>query len=200
MKWNPFEVKKSPGRDNHGRFSSDDPLVQVTVSNPIATFQKWVSKLLSNEGVDLKIKIHPLTALAVAGIVAVGGFGIGRFTVPASNPIVHYIPQLAPPPPSPTPDPWRETAFTGMLRYSTVTKKFYLETSNAEAITLEVPTNVTLTKYVGRRIFATGKVNTQSGILFVTEATDLELLPAQQVLIPTVAVSPTATSTPDYSP
>lgn len=195
MRWKLFDVQKTQARDSGGKFVSEDPLVQLTVTNPIAKFQNWVTKLISNEGVDLKLRIHPLTALAIAGIIAAGGFGLGRFSIPPESPIVKYIPQLVQVP-TPTPNPWRETAFTGVLRYSSTTKKFYLETGGGEAITLEVPLNVTLTKYVGRRIFATGNLNTVTGILVVTEATDLELLPTQQLLIPTVMVSPTAASTP----
>lgn len=193
MQWKPFEVRKTQSRDTKGKFVSEEPLVQVTVSNPIAKFQNWVTKLISNEGVDLKIRIHPLTVLAVAGIVAAGGFGLGRFSLPPESPIVKYIPQLIEKP-TPTPNPWRETAFTGSLRYSSMTKKYYLEAGDGEAITLEVPGTITLSKYVGRRIFATGTLNTRTGILVVTEATDLELLPSQQTLIPTTYPSPTVIS------
>ena len=195
MQWKPFEIRKTQTRDTKGKFVSEEPLVQVTVSNPIAKFQNWVSKLISNEGVDLKIRIHPLTAMFVAGIIAAGGFGLGRFSLPPESPLVKYVPQLVEVP-TPTPNIWRETAFSGLLRYSSATKKFYLEITSAEAITLEVPATVILTKYVGRRIFATGNLNIQTGVLFVTDATDLELLPTQQNLIPTIMVSPTPTSTP----
>lgn len=202
------KVAQSQTRGTHGQFvkkeatpplvskaksdSSLPPLLSFAVTNPVTYLKLWWKKVFAGEGIDLKLRIHPLTALAVAGIIAAGGFSLGRFSLPPTNPIVKYIPQLVAAP-TPTPNMWRETAFTGLLRYSTTTKKFYLETGEGEAITLEVPTNVTLTKYVGRRIFATGNLNTQSGVLLVTEATDLELLPAQQTLIPTVAVSPSAT-------
>lgn len=176
--------------------SSFPPLVSFEVTNPITYLKLWWKKVFAGEGIDLKLRIHPLTAFAVAGIIAAGGFGIGRFTVPATSPIVKYIPQLAPPLPTPTPNIWRETAFTGLLRSSTATKKFYLETGDGEAVTLEVPSNVILTKYVGRRIFATGNLNTQTGVLFITEATDLELLPTQISTIPTIQVLPTATPEP----
>ena len=76
MIWKPFEIRKTQTRDTKGKFVSEEPLVQVTVSNPIAKFQNWVSKLISNEGVDLKIRIHPLTAMLVAGIIAAVGTGI----------------------------------------------------------------------------------------------------------------------------
>lgn len=172
-------------RDKTGKFASDEPLVQITVSNPLTAIRLWISKLLANEGVDVRLKIHPLTVLAAAAIFTAGGFGLGRFVLPA--PIIKYIPQLAP---QPTPNPWKDTAFSGFLRYSQITKKFYLETAAAEAITLEVPANVILTKYIGRRIFATGRLNTQTGILVVTEATDLELLPTQVTHIPEISPSP----------
>ena len=183
----PIEIKKTQTRDTKGKFISDDPLVQVTVSNPVASFQKWLTKLISNEGVDLRIRVRPLTTLLIGIILTAGGFGfgLGRFTVPASSPIVQYIPSLAAEP-TPTPNVWKDTAFTGMLRYSSGTEKYYLETSQAEAITLEVPHTVDLSTYVGRRIFAAGAVNIRTGILVVTDATDLELLPVRVSPIPTV--------------
>lgn len=192
----PFEIKKNRVRDTTGKFVSSDPLVQVTVSNPISSFQKWFTKLISNEGIDLRIRVRPLTALLIGIIVTAGGFGfgLGRFTVPESSPIVQYIPQLAQPP-TPTPHVWKDTAFAGMLRYSSVTEKYYLETNQAEAITLEVPVTVDLSVYVGRRIFAAGSMNVRTGILFVTDATDLELLPVNISPIPTVAISDTPVPT-----
>lgn len=197
----PIKVDQPQPRDSQGRFAPDQPLVQVTVNNPLTALRLWITKLLSNEGVDVRFRVHPLTAITIAGILAAGGYGLGRITVPASSPIVRYLPQLAPPPPLATPNPWRETAFSGFLRYSAATGKYYLETASAEAITLEAPANVKLEKYTGRRIFATGRLNTTTGVLVVTETTDLELLPQQAVHIPTVPVAtPTPLPTPEASP
>jgi hypothetical protein len=57
-----------------------------------------------------------------------------------------------------------------------------------------------LKKYLGRRILAVGNLNTQTGILTVVEASDLELLPTQAIPIPTTPPTPTPTLTPTPSP
>lgn len=193
----PLKVDTPQPRDSSGKFAPDKPLVQVTVNNPLTAFRLWLTKLLFNEGVDVRLKIPPLTAIAVVTVLALGGYGLGRITVPASNPIVRYLPQLAPVT-QPTPDPWRETAFSGFLRFSPTTRKYYLETASAEAITIEAPLNVNLAQFTRRRIFATGRLNTDTGVLVVTEATDLELLPQQAIHVSTVPV-PTATPLPTGS-
>ncbi len=187
----PVEIHKNRTRDNEGKYVTDEPLVKLTVSNPLTAFRLWLTKLITKEGIDVSLKVRPLTAIAAIAFLTLGGFGLGRITLP--QPLIKYIPQLAP---APTPE-WKDTAFTGMLRYSAATKKFYLETQAAEAITLEAPTNVNLTKYVSRRIFATGRLNTQTGILVVADTQDLELLPTTVTHIPTV---PTPTNLPSPEP
>jgi len=114
---------------------------------------------------------------------------LGRISIPA--PIVKYLPQLGT---QPSPLLYKDTAYTGFLRYSTVTKKYYLETGDSEAISLTVPANVNLGKFVGRRIFATGSLNLQSQILTVSDTTDLELLPTQVTTIPETVPSSSVTS------
>lgn len=62
----PIEVTKNQTRDSGGKFADDKPLIQVTVSNPLTAFRLWLSKLVSNEGIDVKLKIRPLTAILIA--------------------------------------------------------------------------------------------------------------------------------------
>lgn len=160
--------------------SSVPPLLDIKITNPVTYLKAWWKKIMANEGIDFKLKIHPLTALALGLMISAVFFGLGRFSLPADNPIIKYIPQLAPE------NPWRDTAFTGVLRYTEANKKYYLITSASEAITLGVPTNVNMTKLIGKRIMAVGKYNTQTGILVVTDVSDLEILPAQIVPIPLI--------------
>ena len=169
----------------------DPLLVDLKVTNPIVYIKAWWKKIVTNEGVDFRFKIHPLTAIAIATVVAGTSFGLGQLAIP--EPIIKYIPLLAP---SPSPNPWRETAFTGILRYSSVSQKYYLDTNLSEAVTLETPANVDMTKLIGRRILAVGKQNTQTKILVVTEASDLEILPVQVVPVPTTLPSPTPAESP----
>ena len=163
----------------------DPPLVNLQITNPVTYIKHWWKKVVANEGVDLRFRIRPFTAIAIAVSISIVSFGLGRFTLPAENPIVKYIPQLAP---SPTPNPWRETAFTGILRSSG--SRFYLETAQSEAITLSLPTNINPNKLLGKRILAVGKLNTRNLVLEVTSASDLEILPVQITPIPTIFTTP----------
>lgn len=169
----------------------DPLLVDLKVTNPIVYIKAWWKRVLANEGVDFRFRIRPLTAIALATVMAGTGFGLGRLTVP--EPIVKYFPLLAP---SPTPDPWRDTAFSGFLRFSQITEKYYLETVDSEAITLSAPANVALGKLIGKRIFATGKYNQSTGMLVVSEASDLEILPVKAVPVPTTLPTPEPSPSP----
>jgi len=172
----------------------EPPLVNFQISNPVTYLKAWWKRIMANEGIDFRFRIRPVTAIAITTTLIAGSFGLGRITLPPSNPIIKYIPQLAP---TPTPNPWRDTAFSGLLKQSV--NRFYLVTSDAEAITLEVPTNVNLVKYIGKRIFATGRYNQTTGILHVTDASDLEVL-IQSAPIPTIIITATPTITPTLTP
>jgi hypothetical protein len=161
--------------------SSDPPLVSLKVTNPVTYFKKWWKKIIGNEGVDFRLHVKPLTAIALIFIIASGSFGIGLLVKLANqSPIIKYIPAFAA---SPTPDPWKDTAFSGLLKQTGTT--FYLVTNDSEAITLSVPEGTNLTKYIGKRIFAIGRYNTQTGVLIVSEASDLEVLPINPTVVPT---------------
>ena len=178
----------------------DPPLVDVKVTNPITYIKRWWAKIIGNEGVDFRFHIRPLTAILISVAVASIGFGVGRFVIPFSIPFLKYEyknEEIV----IPTPETWKETAYTGTLRYSEATDKYYLVTTSAEAITLEVPSNINLENYVDKRIFAAGKFNKATRILIVADAKDLEVLPKTPVSIPTTTptTTPTETPTPESS-
>ena len=174
------------------------PLVDLKITNPITYLKAWWKKVIGNEGIKLTLQIKPLTAIALTVVVSGIGFGLGRITLPA--PIVHYIPILQPPAATPTPSPWRETAFTGKLQVSGT--RYYLLTTSAEAITLEVPGSINLAKLVGKRIMAAGSYNKGTRTLVVTDAADLEILPSSPVSIPTANPhgAPPAGTSPSTEP
>jgi len=78
------------------------------------------------------------------------------------------------------------------------TKKYYLITTSAEAITLEVPVNIDLASFVGKRILASGNYNKGTRTLVVVDAQSMEVLPTKAVMIPTQTV--TLTPTPERAP
>jgi len=166
------------------------PLLSFEVNNPVTYLKLWWKKIMGNEGIDFRFRIRPLTAVALVLIFSLGGFGLGRFTLPANSVITKYVPQLAP---APSPDPWKETAYTGLLKQTS--GRFYLVTSEAEAITLELPNNVNLTKYLGKRILAVGRFNKSTLIMQVTDASDLEVL-IQSVPVPVTSPVPTPSASP----
>jgi len=93
----------------------DPPLVQLKVTNPITYIKVWWKKIIGNEGVSFSFKIKPLTAIIlsvfITSILTGAGYGLGKISL--HEPIVKYVPQLAS---IPTPNLWKETAFTGSLK------------------------------------------------------------------------------------
>jgi len=171
----------------------EPPLVDVKVTNPIIYIKSWWKKVIGNEGVDIRLKIRPLTAIAISIIVITVSLGIGKFELPFKIPFFVYTSKI-----SPTPSPEtviRDSAFTGILQYTSVSDRYYLITNASEAITLQVPNNIDLGDYVGNRILAAGEYNENSRILVVTSATDLEILPVEVSPVPTVVVELTSTPT-----
>lgn len=167
---------------------TDPPLIDLKITNPVTYLKKWWAKIIGNEGVDIRFHIHPLTAISMIAAFGAFGFGVGRMSAFLSTtPLVKYIPQLIA---SPTPIAWRDTAFIGILRQSPDTKRFYLELTTGETITLQLGLNVNLTKYIGRRIFAGGNYNDNTKMLVVSEGQDLEVLPTSVNPIPTIPPTP----------
>ena len=144
------------------KISHEPPIVDFKVRNPITYIKNWWKKIIGNEGVEIKIKIRPITTLLIVALVLTGTYGLGVITALLAK--IPMIKDVLPTPipsqtPQPTSNPWKETAFSGTLRFSTVTQKYYLSTSSAEAITLDVPLSINLSKLVGKKIFAVGKYN-----------------------------------------
>ncbi len=166
---------------------TDPPLVDLKVANPVTYLKNWWKKVIDNEGIDVRLRIRPLTSIAMTAMLVGVSFGLGRISLPPESPLIQYLPMLAP---TPTPNPWRQTAFTGVLKYSDISLKYYLVTNTSEAITLIAPDNVNLKKLMGKRILATGNYNNDMNLLSVTDATDMELLPLSILPVPTMSPSP----------
>ncbi len=178
----------------------EKPLVDVKVTNPITYIKSWWRKIIGKEGIELKIKVRPLTAIAIAIIVVTVTLGIGYFKFPFKIPFFEYkvkeeaLPKIF----------FRETAFSGTLSYDQPNEQYYLITESAEAIKLEVPENIDLKDFIGRRILTTGKYYQDTRTLKVYSASDLELLPKESETIPTTVPTappePTATPLPTNTP
>lgn len=174
------------------------PLVDLKVNNPVTYIKLWWKKVIDNEGVYFSFRVRPLTAIVVALAIASVGFGVGRFVMPFSIPFFKYE-QV--PTPTPKPDDWKQTAFTGTLQYSSATSKYFLTTTSAsEAISLQVPNNIDLQTSIGKRILVIGSYNRSERLFIVSDAKDLEILPKNPVPIPTNPPTPTPTQAPTETP
>lgn len=75
----------------------DPPLVAISVTNPVTYLKLFLNKLLKNEGIDIRLKIKPLTAIFMGlGLAASFGTGYGSglhsaagILFPRSSPILH---------------------------------------------------------------------------------------------------------------
>ncbi len=181
-----------------GATDNTPPLLSFKITNPVTYLKLWWRKIMSNEGIDFRFRIHPITAVVITLIILGGTFSAGFIVSALRNvPVVsQFIPTPTPLPA--TPNPIRDTAFTGILR-KVATNQYYLQTGDGQAVTLQVPTNVDLESLIGKRIFASGKYNTQTGILLVENATSLEVL-IKSTSVPTSSPSPTPTPEPTISP
>ena len=169
------------------------PLVDIKVTNPITYLKSWWKRIIGNEGIEFRIKVRPLTAIAISLIIVSVSVGIGRINLPFNIPFFEYTPTESS---SPTPDYTRDTAFTGTLRFTQTNGRYYLVTISSEAIILEVPENIDLEKLIDRRIFATGKYNENTRTLIVDDASNLEILPEETEAVPTTTPTPAPTPLP----
>jgi len=156
---------------------------------------------MANEGIDLRLRVKPLTVFGVSLIAFSLAFGLGGVVLPVAFPGLKLNGILYP---SPTPTPetiWKDTALKGTLTKSnTIPVKFYLVTTSTEAVTLEVPVGFNLITVVGKRILAVGTYNSKDKVLEVEDIQDLEVLPNTQVPIPTSPPTPTPTPSPNLTP
>ena len=66
--------------------SSDPPLVDIKVTNPITYFKLWLSKFFKNSEMTLTIKLKPATIISIAIALAIlltgTGFSVFYFLLP----------------------------------------------------------------------------------------------------------------------
>jgi hypothetical protein len=188
----PIKVNVS---DTSTKNTTPPPLVDLKVTNPIVYIKAWWKKIVGNEGIKLTLQIKPLTALFLMIAFCTIGFGFGRLTLP--DPLNQFLPYPTPTPrslgevgPSPTPNPWSDTAFTGKLQVTA--NRYYLVTTSSQAITLEVPPALNLLPLVGKRILAAGSYNADLKLMKVFDTTNLEVLSTKPTLAPTLKpITPT---------
>jgi len=165
----------------------DPPLVDVKVSNPVTYIKSWWKRVMGSEGLDIRIKIKPVTAILISIVVVCICLGL---TVPFKIPFLDQNAFSSS----------RETAFVGILRFSVENNKFFLETNDSEVINLEIPQNLDLDDFVGRKVFALGSYDDNDRFLIVDNVSNLEIFPATSIPIPTIEPTPTPVETLSSSP
>lgn len=187
--------KSSPLKKPNLYKPNDPPLFSFQITNPVTYFKLWFKKVWANEGIVLHLRIKPLTIIIVALLLTGTSFGIAKYL--ATFLPFEVIPSNSPAPtslPTPTPNPWIETAYAGFLHQSE--NKFYLVISSGEAIALEIPKNIYLETLIGKRILASGDYNQTTKTLKVINASDMEILPTKTLSVPSSAISPTLAPSP----
>lgn len=171
--------------------ATEPDLVNIKVSNPVTYLRLWWSKVMKGQAVAFSFKIPPVAVFLIAFAFAIGGFGIGRLTVFSYIPILkNIIPQITPIPsinPSPSSEDWTDSAISGKLQITPNTNKYYLLTSSYIAVTLQFNQNLDLTKYLGKRILASGSYNQKTHTMIISDILDLEVLPTSPVPVATAA-------------
>ena len=181
--------------------SNPPDLLNVKITNPLVYIKYWWKRIMANEGLEAKVKVKPITAIAIAVSLFSLAFGLGGVVFPFAFPWLKINNHVVNSTQTPIPSEWKETAIKGTLKKTTVEPiKFFLLISSDEAVTLQVPQGINLTSLVGRRILATGNYNQKQKLLIVSDVQDLEVLSTTPIPIPTNSPSPRPTETPTIAP
>lgn len=167
-----------PERDWHGRFvkssnpspsliqvksfkkpkleSEIPPVVDLKVTNPVTYLKLWWKKIMSGEGIS--IRIHPVTAILLVLTLSSSSFFFGRFFQLKSDLLETYLPQFAS-------VSTIEAAFTGKLYISE--GKYYLTQSESQALLIK-PGQLNISSYTHQNVFVSGKFNPLNRSLSLT--------------------------------
>ncbi len=165
----PIEYSSGPKRDNSGKFAAgkEPDLINIRVTNPLTYFKLWLQKVLNNEGMDVRLRIHPLTMIIIAAAFAIGGFSIGRVTLLSQlskTPLAKYLSL-----PTDSQVLIKDVVYTGHIRYLPANNKYYLETASGDVVALSIPSALDISNSIGQKVLITGKLNTQTGIIIVED-------------------------------
>ena len=177
-------------------------LVNLKVTNPLVYIKYWWKRILANEGLEIKIKVKPLTIFSLALIIFSGVFGLGGVVFPVFFPNLKFNNAIiANPTNTPIPEVLKDTALKGTLtKTNTNPVRFYLITTSTVAVTLEIPEGFNLLAFVGKRILAVGTYDSKNKVLEVEDIQDLEVLSTTPVPIPTTTPTPKPTVAPSPVP
>lgn len=134
---------------------NDPPLVAVSVTNPVTYLKLFLKRFLKNEGIDIHLKIKPLTVIAcvLALSTAFGtGFNVAQIFFPTSSPLLH-----------------RAITLQGNIQRSE-TGQYYLSLPDNSLWTLR-PTNnnINLSNDINRQVMVKGNMTAENNVIEVKE-------------------------------
>ena len=170
----------SPARDQNGRFvkgnsstpsllevksitkntiknSELPPVVDVKVSNPLIYIKLWWKKIMSGEGIS--IRIHPFTVILIVLTLSSSSFFFGRYIQLRSELLETYLPQFSN-------ISKINAGFTGKLYLSE--GNYYLTQGETQSLLLKQG-KLNLLPYVNQFIFISGKFDPLSHTLHPTD-------------------------------
>jgi len=168
----------------------EKPLISVNVNNPFKKLLYWLDQIRRHQTTTFAIKLSiPLIAIP---IIIAALFTYSRFRVaslnkvlPTPTPIIKASPK---PTPSPSVSPQITVNRSGTLRIAVGNQTTYLLAQrNGSLIVLDVPRSIDLNKFRDKQVLVTGTINSATGILTVTDISEV------QVFNPTPTPSPEAT-------
>lgn len=140
----------------------DPPLFSFKVTNPVTYLKHWLNRLLRNEGIDLRIRIRPLTSLAIgiafASFFAGTGFSVAKVFFPNSSPILK-----------------REVAYQGTIQ-KTSNNQYYLGMADAQLYRLRLhdDSQIKLKDYLNKQVLVKGNLGKEPFVISVNEIISFE--------------------------
>lgn len=134
---------------------NDPPLVAVSVTNPVTYLKLFLKRFLKNEGIDIHLKIKPLTVIAcvLALSTAFGtGFNVAQIFFPTSSPLLH-----------------RAITLQGNIQRSEA-GQYYLSLPDNSIWTLRPKNNnINLANDINRQVMVKGNMTPENNVIEVKE-------------------------------
>lgn len=137
----------------------DPPMVDLKITNPVTYFKKWVGKFLSNQDIDLRLKIKPFATIGLILAFATVGtttFSMGRYLFPNSSPILH-----------------RSITLQGKVQKSE-TGQYYLTLVDNSLWNLKSTNKVNFTNVLNKQVTVKGNLTAQANVIEVSEVIPFE--------------------------
>lgn len=142
----------------------DPPLVNanISVTNPVTYFKKWVASFLKNQDIDLRLRIKPFATIGlVLGFGLVGGtaFSIGRYFFPHSSPIFH-----------------RQVVYPGVVQKGNMGQYFLMSSDSTLWKVKPKHNNINLSSLVNKQVVITGNLTAEKYLIEVAEVIVVDTL------------------------